>query len=359
MNQKVTFSVSWTGTPYNNHVWVWVDFCPVAGTSPGTFEKAVISAASVTSGNYTDLNGRGFFVTANGATITATLNASGKFSWCAYGSDYPPNVLANTNSSYTLAGTPPFKLIASNGATSLTVSGTTIATSALTFTPATITDTTGYPGLWCPYTGSDLYMDISHRCMERQSGAGNWEAWIKDSRDNELYRIVKMPDNKWWLAQNVKYTGTGTQPSWCTKDECGRYYTHAQARGAWGGSSGTGANIQGICPNNWVIPMQSNYEAILSSYSSIMAEQCKILTPKDSRCDKDDYYGLSSEKTICGCNGGANNGSYEMHITNDGAYLHLIINNNHGYDPFLCGHIDPYDANYSGHLRIVRCIRQL
>ncbi|MDR3132727.1 MAG: hypothetical protein LBU42_01720 [Prevotellaceae bacterium] len=29
---KVTFKVEWTGTPYNHHVWVWVDFCPIAGT---------------------------------------------------------------------------------------------------------------------------------------------------------------------------------------------------------------------------------------------------------------------------------------------------------------------------------------
>ncbi|MDR3134438.1 MAG: hypothetical protein LBU42_10555 [Prevotellaceae bacterium] len=295
----VTFKVEWTGTPYNNHVWVWVDLCPIAGTSPGTFEKAVISAASVTSGTYSDFNGRGFFITANGTTVTATLsNASGKFNWCAYGSDYPPNVLANTNSSYTLAGTPPVKLIASDGATSLTVPGTTIATSALTFTPATITDATGYPGLWCPYTGSDLYMDATHRCLQRQSGAGNWEAWIKDTRDNELYRIVNMPDNNWWLAQNVKYAGTstviGVSISNCSADECGRGYTWAQIYGNYGGSYGSTGTVQGICPSNWLLPLRTTYATLTSTIGS-STEVCRSLRALNSPCSPiKNTFGFSS-----------------------------------------------------------------
>jgi uncharacterized protein (TIGR02145 family) len=345
--QKVTFKVSWTGTAANNRVWVWIDFCPVAGTVPATsFSTATISNPAKTGGNgtITNVTARGFFIeyssaTNAGTTVTATLsNATGKFNWCAYGSDYPPNVLANTNSSYTLAGTPPFKLIASNGATSLTVPGTTIATSALTFTPATITDATGYPGLWCPYTGSDLYMDATHRCLQRQSGAGNWEAWIKDNRDDELYRIVKMPDNKWWLAQNVKYAGAGTQPTWCTKDECGRYYTYEQAKGAWGGSSGTGANKQGVCPNNWVIPMRSDYVAIFEAYSSNMTQQCQILTPLDSQCTSNDFYGLCSKKTICGGGAGdAKTCAYEVQYLNDASKLALMVNDIYLATDFDCG----------------------
>jgi P pilus assembly chaperone PapD len=118
--KTVKFRVSWTGTPYNNRVWVWIDLCPVTGTSPGTFAQAIIGNPSATAGSITTVAGntRGFYVTTNPSTVTATLsNATGQFNWCAYGSDYPPNVLANTNGSYTLAGTPPFTLIASNGTT--------------------------------------------------------------------------------------------------------------------------------------------------------------------------------------------------------------------------------------------------
>jgi hypothetical protein len=43
-NKQVTFEVEWSGTPTpaNNRIWVWVDLCPVSGTSPGTFAKADI-----------------------------------------------------------------------------------------------------------------------------------------------------------------------------------------------------------------------------------------------------------------------------------------------------------------------------
>ncbi|MDR3134445.1 MAG: hypothetical protein LBU42_10590, partial [Prevotellaceae bacterium] len=70
--KKVTFKVSWTGTAANNRVWVFVDLCPVAGTSPGTFEKAIISGATATAGSIdpASLNGRGFYVTTNPSTVT-------------------------------------------------------------------------------------------------------------------------------------------------------------------------------------------------------------------------------------------------------------------------------------------------
>jgi uncharacterized protein (TIGR02145 family) len=345
---------------------VWVDFCSINGSTPDySFSAATISNATKNSGNgtvtYSSTNQRGFFIeyanaTNAGTTVTATLsNANGKFNWCAYGSDYPPNVLANTNSSYTLAGSPPFKLIAANGTTQ-SVAGKTIAISAVTVTPATITDATGYPGLWCPYTGSDLLMDADHRCRQRQNqdGAYNWEAWIKDSRDGESYRIVLMPDTKWWLAQNVKYANTGTQPSWCDKDECGKYYTRAEARG----SSGTGANKQGVCPDNWSIPLYNDYVTIFAAYSSSMSEQCKILTPLDSYCPYNDHYGLCSIKTVCGAKGGASLGAHEYLVCNDTNSQSLGLNDINGATNFDCGYYEKR-SEADKVVYIVRCFRQL
>jgi hypothetical protein len=257
--QEVTFKVEWqnASVPYNNRVWVWIDFCPVIGTIPATsFSTATVSNPAKTGGNGTIIGGtsRGFFIeyanaTNAGTTVTATLSNApvGKFNWCAYGSDFLPNVTAS-GGTYTFRGTPPFTLKDANGNITQTIPGKTLPATSLTTTPApvTLTDKTGYPGIFCIYTGNDLYIDATHLCQQRTSGAQNWEAWIKDTRDNELYRIVLMPDNKWWLAQNMKYAGTGTQPSWCTKDECGRLYQHAQANGSWGGTSGSGSNKQGV-----------------------------------------------------------------------------------------------------------------
>ena len=144
--QKVTFRVAWTGTPYNNRVWVWIDLCPVAGTSPGTFAKAIISAAAATAGSIdaASLNGRGFYVTTNPSTVTATLsNATGKFNWCAYGSDYPPNAIDNSSGGYALRGSPPFIITTSSGTTE--VHANTFSGGVIT----ALTDATGCPGALC------------------------------------------------------------------------------------------------------------------------------------------------------------------------------------------------------------------
>ncbi|MDR2801883.1 MAG: hypothetical protein LBB31_01535, partial [Prevotellaceae bacterium] len=149
--QKVTFKVEWTNAPtapYNNRVWVWVDFCPITGTTPATsFSTATISSPTKTGGNgtITNVTTRGFFIeyaaTNAGTTVTVTLSnaPAGKFNWCVYGSDYPPNAVIN-GSSYTLKGTPPFIVNGSSlGAGVKSYSGGCITS---------ITDATGCPGLF-------------------------------------------------------------------------------------------------------------------------------------------------------------------------------------------------------------------
>jgi hypothetical protein len=118
--KKVTFKVAWTNSPtapYNNRVWIWIDFCPISGVTPQRFSTATITSPVKTGGNGTITNAtaRGFFIEYNttnaGTTITATLsNASGQFNWCAYGSDYPPNATVNAGGGYTLRGTKPFTI---------------------------------------------------------------------------------------------------------------------------------------------------------------------------------------------------------------------------------------------------------
>jgi hypothetical protein len=149
--KQVTFKVEWSGTPApaNNRVWVWVDLCPVIGTSPSTFKKAVISEPTGSGVVDGTLNGRGFYVNINGATITAKLdNADGKFNWCAYGSDFPPNAI-ETSGTYTLKGSPPFIITTSAG---------TVQENSKTFSGGTITaltDATGCPGVLCGNQGEN------------------------------------------------------------------------------------------------------------------------------------------------------------------------------------------------------------
>jgi hypothetical protein len=60
----------------------------------------------------------------------------------------------------------------------------------------------GNPDPDCPYPnrGGDKVA-----CYKRDSKAGNWEAWIIDDRDCQPYRIVQMPDGRWWFAQSLNF----------------------------------------------------------------------------------------------------------------------------------------------------------
>ena len=303
--QKVTFKVEWTNSPaapYNNRIWIWIDFCPVSGVTPGGFAPATVTGATITSGSgsISGLTGRGFFITGSttnsGTTVTATLNPipAAQFNWCVYGSDYPPNVTFDKGT-YTFKGTTNF--IVSNPAQ--TITSKTVAKTNLTATSSTtFTDATGCPGigsLYCPYTGSDLYMDATHLCQQRASGAKNWEAWIKDVRDNELYRIVYMPDTKWWLAQNLKYAGVGTPSVGCTPDECGRGYTLANILGG----SSTGGNIQGICPAGWLLPVNSNWSALMNSIGDELTAVKAIRIPTSLCGESPNSFGFADIKGVC------------------------------------------------------------
>jgi uncharacterized protein (TIGR02145 family) len=227
----------------------------------GMFQPAEISAASATSGSvlYLSTNTRGFFVTASPATVTATLsNATGRFSCCAYGSDTPPN-MTESNGTYTFKGTPPFTLIAADGAATQTVTENTLPASALTITPVILTDETGYPNIFCPYTEIDLYNVAAYFCQPRASGAQNWEAWIQDSRDNELYRIVFLPDNKWWTAEEIRYDASATKQSYkCPNGNKPTIYNNPIV----------------ACPTGWSLPSSNDIKGLKNfmNTAEILAE---------------------------------------------------------------------------------------
>ncbi|MDR3134429.1 MAG: hypothetical protein LBU42_10505 [Prevotellaceae bacterium] len=145
-NKTVTFRVEWTGDVANNRVWVFVDLCPVDGTTSGTFTKAVISGATHTAGGIdaSTLPGRGFYVTANLTTVSVTLsNATGQFNWCAYGSGFPPNAKDDGSGGYILRGSLPFTITTTSGALEVPTYGYTggVVTA--------LTDATGEPGILC------------------------------------------------------------------------------------------------------------------------------------------------------------------------------------------------------------------
>jgi len=241
--QTVTFTLTWSGCTTTNHLtkaWCFIDYRRAYpdGSKDLTWHRAtIIGAASVTNGTYEPGHSTGFYVTGTDgqlATVTAKLDhdVSSWYDWCAYATDFPPNVNYSydfgtiTTGTYTFRGTPPFMLTASNGVTQ-TVTGKVLPYAAMTLTtPATLTDATDCTVPFCPYTGTDLLVEGTHTCKIRTSGTYNWEAWIKDPRDGKKYRIVQMPDGKWWLAQGLNfqgYPGTSATLTYNTSRNCGSH----------------------------------------------------------------------------------------------------------------------------------------
>jgi uncharacterized protein (TIGR02145 family) len=374
--KTVSFRVWWNnGTRDATHlskVWIWVDYITVNGnntTSGNTWTRAAVSTASASPSStisYDGTNQQGLWLQgssgAYSATVTVQLNiTASKFNWCAYVSDYPPNVTIN-NSTYTFKGTPPFRLIASNGTTTQTVSGKTLTTSALSIIPTIIKDKTECLGVFCPYTGSDLYIDATHLCQQRTSGAQNWQAYIRDSRDSKIYRIVLMPDGNWWLAQNVKLASynsstVGSAISGCTEDECGRAYTWAQVYAAYGGSDGSSGNVQGICPPGWLLPITADFLNLISSIGS-EAIVCEYLRGLDAYCTpRPDYYGWANIKTVSeGVKHSYENGWYANDVTREDG---MLLDLNKAGTARACGVIYVDRPKYSTNLASVRCFRQL
>jgi uncharacterized protein (TIGR02145 family) len=56
----------------------------------------------------------------------------------------------------------------------------------------------------CPF--DDNFNQLVY-CRRRPAPAKNWEAFIRDDRtgDCQFYRVVQMPDDRWWFAENLVY----------------------------------------------------------------------------------------------------------------------------------------------------------
>jgi hypothetical protein len=307
----VKFRVWWssvptvTGQTHNAKVWVWIDFLKLNAdntTTGNTWTRAEISATPAVSSSPASTaaldasTNKGFWL--NGvtgsysATVTATFTnipANTKFNWCAYVSDYPPNVTLDEGT-YTFKGTTNF--IVSSHVQPITTK--TIAKANLTVnSSSTFTDATDCPGigsLYCPYTGSDLYMDATHLCQKRASGAQNWEAYIKDSRDGQIYRITQFSDNTWWFADDLAIA----DKSVATCDGK-RYYV---------------GNDKPSCPSGWTIPTISQMQNRWS------AMWCGDITNETDEYGASLTYGcwFGSSWTTCapntGCNGCGTRGDY-------------------------------------------------
>ncbi len=299
--KAVTFTLTWSGCNNTNHLnkaWVFVDYQTITGITRGAWAPAtIVGTPAVSNGTYAAGNSRGFYVTGvNGqtATVTVTLgNVPAQFNWCAYATDYPPNVTA-IGGTYTLHGTAPFTLIAADGVSTQVVNGKSIAASALTVAPITIRDATGCPGIFCPYTGTDLFVDATHICQQRTTGAQNWEAWIKDTRDNNLYRVVQFSDNSWWFADYL--ATSNNRVGMCAEES---YYASP--------------NLP-ACPEGWRIPL---FAEVQNRWPvNVSGVNWKVQDPYGAPFSRGYFF----HTTSTGCGGG-----YGCHGANTGIIRYDLI----------------------------------
>jgi uncharacterized protein (TIGR02145 family) len=81
------------------------------------------------------------------ATVTVQLNiVEAKFNWCAYVSDYPPNMIY-VDGDFIFNGTPPFILKLSSGTDTQIVQNKVLSATALEFVPDILTDATECSGI--------------------------------------------------------------------------------------------------------------------------------------------------------------------------------------------------------------------
>jgi hypothetical protein len=234
--QTIRFKVNWTNQTTANHrnkVWVFVDFQPVISpTQKGSWQPATITGtAQRTSGTVSEQSNRGFYLegtTTNfSSTVTVTLgNVTGKYNWCAYGSDFPPNAVAN-GSSYTLKGTPPFIITTTSG---------TVVVNAKTFSGGTITaltDATGCPGVMCGKYGETPGL---LNCCE--TGMTNCNGTCK--------KVCAWRDENCWSDEETYYPNEGYE-SQCDARARQLAETRGDRRYNYKYSPSTGGDEQGGC----------------------------------------------------------------------------------------------------------------
>jgi uncharacterized protein (TIGR02145 family) len=243
-----------------------VDYIEISGnTTTGSWKPAAISGATVTQKTIGDAttsmvsgNTRGVWIkgVTSGANFTGqiTLQLSDvptKFNACAYATDYPPNVSGTT--SFTFKGTPPFIIKYSDGSTYSVTSKTGYTPVAgKTFTEV-VSDKTEYPGGCIAPGGISTFADFVP-CP----GVANASTWtLTDTRDSKQYRVVKMPDGKIWMGQNLNYHDVTYSCYDNVVENCNNEYGALYCYSV--------ATVNGFCPSGWHLPTDTEWGTMLDA----------------------------------------------------------------------------------------------
>jgi hypothetical protein len=283
----VKFRVAWTGArtyKHNTKVWVFVDYIPVAGHTPaGTWTRALVASTPTVSSSPASTatleagNNKGFWlygVDGNySATVTVSLTIAAdvaQFNWCAYASDYPPNVVIHGNSSYTLHGSRPFVV---NDVT-LPVNQTTYSGTIISFT-----DATGAPGLFPAASGEKANgMGCVAGLMEHLSGVCAEPSTVGCNNG-----VLNLGPTSFTAGTEVTIVGNGISQIWSrpvTATGCQKTTYNAGTSGSYNADCRANPNNAGdyfsqcavaqyaetICPPPWRVPLAADFENLFAAF---------------------------------------------------------------------------------------------
>ena len=87
-------------------------------------------------------------------------------------------------------------------------------------------------------------------------------AKISDSRDAEVYNTIKI-GNQCWMAENLRYNSAGSVLNTSNPSVIyGRLYDWATLMSGSASSSSNPSGVQGLCPNGWHLPSDSEWNEL-------------------------------------------------------------------------------------------------
>jgi uncharacterized protein (TIGR02145 family) len=305
----VTFNVSWNdnqpeGFLWSDTVWVFVDY-----NKNGVMTRLPVTSATATAGTVTKIqsNDKGVWVVGNARSagnfsatvqlLTATADLAGV---CAYASNYPPVGEYTSSAKILFTGTPPYNLVLTS-AESGTYTYSINAGYYKLYAGETIlsfTDKTGAPGtIKCHAPGiTGVAFADFNPCIGAPYGS---TYTLTDDRDGKLYKIKYMPDDRYWMVQDLMFgdrcnkttfTGSTSADQLGNINSSGTYYGDCRNQpvatggyfydwpaamnkagvfnanstincsGTLSGTTGTNPGAcQGLCPSGWHLPTYAEF----------------------------------------------------------------------------------------------------
>jgi hypothetical protein len=291
----IKFKVAWTGAReyrHNTKVWVFVDYRKVENNAPaGNWTRAAVTVTPTVSSSPTSTatlvagNDKGFWLNGTDGDYSATLTvpltlAAGvtQYNWCAYATDYPPNVVVHSASSYTLRGSRPF-----------VINGTTLPANQTTYsgTITSFTDATGAPGLFpAPLNQPPNGMGCVAGLVENTVN----NICVQPSTVGCTNNTLNLGTVSFTAGTEVTIVGNGISQIWSrpvTATGCQKqtydggtytnYHDDCRDNQGYAGDFYSGCAVthyaSTLCPPPWRVPVQADYASLMRSFGCLPTYQ--------------------------------------------------------------------------------------